>query len=568
MAKDRLSVLWDAVKNNERENISASDLLLKAGLTQQQFQECFSAITKRNTIVLNRKPSEIYTNQYNKDLLKAWNANMDIQFILDAFSCVVYIISYISKAEREIGILLQQTKNEAFEGNLNAQEAMKKVGTAYLHHREVSAQEAVYRVTGMHLKECSRKVEFIPVGENPCRMSIPLKEVQKKLYRNTRDSPLHNDESGNKHDNSDIWMTSSVDRYKGRPHFDLFEKMCLANFCSEYAVLYESQLPKKINKETTFKLENDMGYIRKRTKSKSAIIRYPRFSLETAREKHFQSILQLFLPYRDDLQLKPKQFHTYENFYETGRVRYPGDKIILSVKEIVDINMSKYIKDGQNLEDAERVFEEQGPQEDAWCELCPETELDRQECIKEGKLASVEEEENADQSIPDLNRNRNRSSRTTNLLLSNFPKNDIVPLLQTLNIKQKQVFYKVRDWCIKKKNGQHPDPFHVFITGGAGTGKSHVIKCIFYEATRLMAQICDNPDDQTVLLTAPAGTAAFNINGLTIHSALGIFKSLSFDHALLSEDKLNSLRSKLENLQILIIDEISMVNKRLLFFYS
>lgn len=126
MAKERLSVLWDTVKNNEQENISASELLNQAGLTQQQFEECFSAITKRNTTVLNRKPSEIFTNQYNKDLLRAWNANMDIQYILDAFSCVVYIISYISKAEREIGLLLQQTKNEAIDGNLNAQEAMKK----------------------------------------------------------------------------------------------------------------------------------------------------------------------------------------------------------------------------------------------------------------------------------------------------------------------------------------------------------------------------------------------------------------------------------------------------------
>lgn len=121
MAKERLSVLWDTVKNNEQENISASELLNQAGLTQQQFEECFSAITKRNTTVLNRKPSEIFTNQYNKDLLRAWNANMDIQYILDAFSCVVYIISYISKAEREIGLLLQQTKNEAIDGNLNAQ---------------------------------------------------------------------------------------------------------------------------------------------------------------------------------------------------------------------------------------------------------------------------------------------------------------------------------------------------------------------------------------------------------------------------------------------------------------
>lgn len=302
--------------------------------------------------------------------------------------------------------------------------------------------------------------------------------------------------------------------------------------------------------------------------TKPAIIRYPRFSLETAREKYFQSILHLFLPYRKDVQLKPRQFPTYEIFYETGSVRYSGDKNILSVKEIVDSNMSRYVKDTENLEDAERVFDARGPQEDAWCELCPETELDRQECIEEGKLTTAVEEENSDQLIPDLNRNNNSKSSTANLLLSTFSKNDIVPLLQTLNVKQNEVFFKVRDWCIKKKNGQHPDPFSCFITGGAGTGKSHLIKCIFYEATLLLAHISENPDDQTVLLTAPTGTAAFNIKGLTIHSALGIFKSLSLDHALLSEDKLNSLRSKLENLQIMIIDEISMVNKRLFFIHE
>lgn len=35
---------------------------------------------------------------------------MDIQYIPYAFSCVVYIISYIGKAKRELGLLLQQTK--------------------------------------------------------------------------------------------------------------------------------------------------------------------------------------------------------------------------------------------------------------------------------------------------------------------------------------------------------------------------------------------------------------------------------------------------------------------------
>ncbi|VDI56034.1 Hypothetical predicted protein [Mytilus galloprovincialis] len=179
-AKEMLSNLWKVIKENEDKNLDVSEIFKKAGLTQESFEKCYCFITNRNTVVLKRQPNEIYTNQYNPHLLRAWDANMDIQYILDAFSCVVYIISYISKAERELGLLLLQTKNEAEEGNLNAQQTLKKIGTSYLHHREISAQEAVFRVTGLRLRECSRKVEFIPVGENPCRMSIPLKDLEKQ----------------------------------------------------------------------------------------------------------------------------------------------------------------------------------------------------------------------------------------------------------------------------------------------------------------------------------------------------------------------------------------------------
>lgn len=421
-------------------------------MTQEDFEKCFSFITKRNTVVLNRQSNEIFTNQYDRHLLRAWNANMDIQFILDAFSCVVYIISYISKAERELGLLLQQTKNEAVDGNLNAQNAMKKVGTAYLHHREISAQETVYRVTGLRLKECSRKVEFIPVGENPCKMSIPLKEIEKKQrFKKPKQQIDCTEEHVDEESESDIWMISMVDRYRERPDTDIFQTMCLARFCSEFAVVVESQLPKKVNEATTFKLDNNLGYIRRRTKTKPAVIRYPRFSVETATEKYYQSILQLFLPYRKELQLKPRKFETYEIFYKIGHIKYPGEETLQSVKEIVDRNMSEYVKDGQNMEEAERIFDAQGPQEDAWCELCPETEANRIECIEEGKNTTVEENEYSDQSVPDLNRTETSNVTGTNLLFSTFPKNEIVPLLQTLNSKQRQMFYTVRDWCLKKK---------------------------------------------------------------------------------------------------------------------
>ncbi|KAJ8019300.1 hypothetical protein HOLleu_42182 [Holothuria leucospilota] len=64
----------------------------------------------------------------------------------------MYIVSYIRKAERDMGDLLRTTQQEAREGNPNAMDELRKLGSMYLHHREVSVMESVYRVTGMHMK--------------------------------------------------------------------------------------------------------------------------------------------------------------------------------------------------------------------------------------------------------------------------------------------------------------------------------------------------------------------------------------------------------------------------------
>ncbi len=81
-------------------------------------------------MVLKRQVNEVWVNQYNKQLLKTWNANMDIQYVVNAYACVVYIISYISKAEREMGLLLANAhKVVSKKGNVNAKEALKKLGS-------------------------------------------------------------------------------------------------------------------------------------------------------------------------------------------------------------------------------------------------------------------------------------------------------------------------------------------------------------------------------------------------------------------------------------------------------
>lgn len=156
--------------------------------------------------MLKRQVNEVWVNQYSKPLLKCWNSNLDIQYVVDAYACVVYIISYISKAEREMGLLLGSAQREAHkEGNISAKDALENLGSVYLHNREVCAQESVYRLTNMHLKECSRKVVFVPTGENIIKMILPLKVLRQKATSHDLTT-------------EDMWMTSIVDRYKNRPH--------------------------------------------------------------------------------------------------------------------------------------------------------------------------------------------------------------------------------------------------------------------------------------------------------------------------------------------------------------
>ena len=72
------------------------------------------------------------------------------------------------------------------------------------------------------------------------------------------------------------------------------------------------------------------------------------------------------------------------------------------------------------------------------------------------------------------------------------------------------------------------------------------------------------PDDVIVLLTAPTGVAAFNINGMTLHSALLLSTSKYTGFQPLNHDKLNTLRTKLTNLTLIVIDEVSMVGANML----
>ena len=111
------------------------------------------------------------------------------------------------------------------------------------------------------------------------------------------------------------------------------------------------------------------------------------------------------------------------------------------------------------------------------------------------------------------------------------------------------------------------EPVYAFLTGGAGVGKSVVIRALYQTLYRILnLKDGENPDDKRILLCAYMGFAAFNISGQTICSAFHKKMYQGTNH--LSADELNTFRIKYRNLKIVIIDEISMVGNRTLNFIN
>ena len=529
--------------NNEQESIE--EVLSQAGFENyDEFKEALQLLQNRPQIVQKREPKDAWINQYNPDLLRAWNANMDIQFVLDPYACVMYIVSYISKPEKELSDILKSAQEELKQNpqqtDLAAQ--MKKLGTVYFENREVSVQESIVRTCSIRMKESTRQVVFVPTDHN-ARLSKPLAQIQAISDQDSE---------------TDVWMTSLEDRYKARPELPEFESMCQATFASEYRVLAKTEAARRKDKPNVYKLQNDKGYIGKRKEGTSAVIRFTKFSQTNNTEKYFESQLKLYLPWRLDSHLKPNQDQTFEDFHNSGAVKISGQ--IKPVKQIVAENRARFEKSSSELTEAWQTLQDEGPLEDAWSTVSPETDLARREAL-ENRDPTENDDRLPPEQIPDLHV---EAPQAKALVSVEWLGDNMRPLLRSMNEKQKEVFYHVRDWCVKKALGENPEPFYIHVTGGAGTGKSHLIKCIYHEASKQLKN-AENPEEVKVLLVAPTGTAAFNISGYTVHSAFKIPTTAPSDkYVELGNDSLNTLQMHLSGINILIIDEISMVDRKVL----
>ncbi|CAH1233099.1 PIF1 [Branchiostoma lanceolatum] len=529
------------------QDISLEHLLRRAKVHPQEYQQALKLTKSREPIILRRNPSETDINQYNPKILKLWRANMDIQFILDPYSCIMYITSYMLKSERAMSDLLQKVLEESRGEDLKSK--LRKVGSAFLNNREVSAQEAVYRLLSLPLQRKSRQVVYVNTATKDKRVSM-LK-------------PRHVLESMND-DDDDIFCTSALDRATyntgasdppdgGTDHIpDVLDGRDNNGMNDKDRI---QRYPRVI------KLQNNLGNMKRRRQH--CIIR---FHKETKNdEERYRNLLMLYLPWRDEEVDLKDGFASYKDHFE-------------HVIDTVRANEAMFSINADAIDAAYNDLLRNGPPEDIWHSIAPNVEFEQAQQQAEGltvggEMSEEDQRENIDLTPQSTSNHRSElhARFTAELNKVRMSSEEYRTMMRSLNSKQMEVLRFHRKWCkdtiIALKHDKPAPQYTIFLSGPGGVGKSHIFKLVHHETLRLLTPLSGryfDPNDLPVLLTAFTGTAAFGINGMTLHSALSLGCG-GKEYQPLSSDKLNTLRLRLGKLKLLIIDEVSMVGADILY---
>ena len=109
--------------NDIEQDLTFDEFLEKVGLNEDDYLKAVQTSVTSVKIFLKRRPIECRINPYMKGLLGVWKANHDIQYVLDAYACAVYIVSYINKSAKGMSRLMAEACKEARKGNKSLKES-------------------------------------------------------------------------------------------------------------------------------------------------------------------------------------------------------------------------------------------------------------------------------------------------------------------------------------------------------------------------------------------------------------------------------------------------------------
>jgi len=460
---------------------------------------------------LQRKEDELNINDYNAALLLASQSNVDVQYIGHIGSRLpYYITSYITKHERS-------EQDQMWEEIYSASKSLSSNAVSFvlqaLKSRQVGANEAADRLLWHKLYSKSRQMRFADLQpvDRVKRVLKPITEIDRLLKNNP--------------ESDDIFYAHWVlDVYPQRP--DKLEDVCLHDLLAWYE--------KAPTGSDDMQLRRSGTYLRRRTQ-KPYIVTHKTVNPNKSsddREIYFYHLLKLFKPWRDECELCEEGKTSHDKFMEE-QLNYPA--------------MSQYhqqqVHTASQDEEIDRAVREKARQVSEEGEVAEDEQTALEGCV-------TNHAETAMQDLLESHANATRQDNNCDELLQQQ--------YQDLNVDQKRVV----DMVVTNV-GREQSPVRLIVSGQAGTGKSRVIDVLH----RLVSKQCA-ATALPVVVAAPTGLAAFNINGTTIHRVLSlpVEHGKPADYCPLQQEQLTTLRATLRDLKLLIIDEVSMVSSLVLLY--
>ena len=191
--------------------------------------------------------------------------------------------------------------------------------------------------------------------------------------------------------------------------------------------------------------------------------------------------------------------------------------------------------------------------------LDPENKRDNEECEEEGY-----EPDPMFEHLDRGNHSENDFLPSNNWCKTIDLKNDDELSIETQLLDNNQrkaldIFLKFGRDVVKARHSNKvmPEAPRLVVIGGAGSGKSTLIKCLNQWLQKILQKPGDDPQTPYILSTATTGAASVIIEGMTLHTGVGL--DFSNKHSSLSDKKREMKRDQCKNLRLLIIDEFSMM---------
>ena len=565
--RDRLKFILDKAEIEgetfEEQNKNYEDAL------SYSFKKGFSVNVKRDI-------DEIYTNTYNPVWIQAWDANIDIQICLDFFAVITYITDYYMKDDSGLMKEMQDALDKDEGGDLKSK--LNLVKNTFLTHRQVGESELYYKMfPSLHLVDSNIGTQFCPTGFKQNRSRF-MKEVNpadgynvEKLEKIAgREGKLYQEKSG------------YLEKYERLPVV-LKDKLSYSQFLKRYdpakSMPESYSFEDDLKKEVTQEMVDDGDYIYTDPDEDADLIKLPRFiPLGDTDDPEGFTFMKRRAPRVIRIHKVKQQTQAHEYHYSEMQLFLPFDKEEDLFPDDPVACMKKYM---QNLDQIEFIRSKvmpfakkveagremaQAVIDDIADDLDPENQLENDESALEGAKPHPDYDVIEPEGMYNNPKEFIAKESFRKIELDND--DELHGKIRSLDPEQRAAFDLIAKYArdsVKANKGKNAFPTApcLLVHGGAGTGKSHIIDVLSQYTEKVFRTSGDAPNQPYVLRLAFTGSAAKIIKGQTIHS---VFK-FSFDNKINNapQKTRDQMRSDLQNLKLIIIDEISLVSAEMLY---